>query len=113
MANAPPKLKRIGAADRKAWRAPNAKPKTTTERGYGWQHQKARRALLEAEPLCRECKKGGRVTIATIADHVHSMALNGRRATQELQPICGPCSAAKTLSEAREGSKRAREGGGR
>lgn len=44
--------------------------KTTAERGYGWRWQQARRAFLSEHPLCRMCEEEGRVTAATVVDHI-------------------------------------------
>lgn len=44
--------------------------KTTAERGYGWRWQQARRAFLSEHPLCRLCEEEGRVTAATVVDHI-------------------------------------------
>lgn len=79
------------------------KGKTTTQRGYGWKHQKARKALLNDEPLCRECTKHKRVNIATIADHIVPLAEGGAQGRANLQPLCTDCSNAKTLREAKRG----------
>lgn len=57
---------------------------------YRW--QKKRRALLDAEPLCRFCAERGEVTPATVADHViphrgdEDLFWNG-----ELMPLCKRC----------------------
>jgi 5-methylcytosine-specific restriction protein A len=77
--------------------------KTTTQRGYGWDHQKARARLLKREPLCRMCKAAGRTTIACIADHIKPLAEGGSRDESNLQPLCKPCSDAKTKAEAGRG----------
>lgn len=82
--------------------------KSTTERGYGWQHQKARARLLRDDPLCRMCRKQGRTEVATIADHVIPLAETGRQAPSELQPLCRACHLKKTADEALRGSKRQR-----
>jgi 5-methylcytosine-specific restriction protein A len=50
-----------------SWRHDKRK---TSERGYGWRWQKRRKAQLEAEPLCCMCQEEGRVTLATVADHI-------------------------------------------
>ncbi len=42
----------------------------TSDRGYGWQWQKARRVHLMQQPLCVMCKAEGRVTAATVVDHI-------------------------------------------
>lgn len=77
--------------------------RSTTQRGYGWQHQKARKALLDAEPLCRMCRDAGKVTIAVVADHIVSLAQGGSQSIENLQPLCTSCHREKTLREARAG----------
>lgn len=51
-----------------SWRTDRRK---TSERGYGWEWQKARRVFLQAHPLCEMCQalKPPRVTAATVVDH--------------------------------------------
>lgn len=51
------------------WRKDRRK---TSERGYGWQWQKARALFLQQpdNALCVMCKKDGRVTEATVVDHI-------------------------------------------
>lgn len=44
--------------------------KTSAERGYGYKWQKAREAYLLANPLCVMCYHDGRVTAATVVDHI-------------------------------------------
>ncbi len=83
------------------------KGKTTTERGYGWQHQKARKALLQQDPLCRECRKHDRVTEAVIADHIKPLAEGGSRDASNLAPMCAACHREKTLREAQRGKETA------
>ena len=39
-------------------------------RGYDAMWRKARKAFLQAHPLCVECMKAGRLTPATVVDHV-------------------------------------------
>lgn len=54
---------------------------------YRWQQRRKRQ--LEAEPLCAKCKAAGRVTIATVADHVERH--NGDPVkfwTGKLQSLC-------------------------
>jgi len=43
---------------------------TSKEQGYDNRWRKARRAYLNANPLCVECKGEGRVEAATIVDHI-------------------------------------------
>lgn len=63
-----------------------------------------RAQVLRDEPLCRPCSKRGRVTQATIADHVIPKAEGGTDDRDNYQPICAPCHVVKTAAE----SKRAR-----
>lgn len=66
--------------------------RSSTQRGYGREHRKLREQLLRQEPLCRMCKAKGRITAATIADHIVPLAKGGPRHTLDgLQPVCGPC----------------------
>lgn len=104
MPTSPPRFGLVKQAAPKAWQ--HATGKTTTERGYGWQHQKARDRLLRNEPLCRECRKHHRTTIATIADHIVPLSEGGSRDETNLQPLCRPCSDAKTKREAQRGRVR-------
>jgi 5-methylcytosine-specific restriction endonuclease McrA len=55
--------------------------------GYGGQHQKLREQLLHEEPLCRMCKAQGRITPASIDDHIVPFS-NGGAAYEisKLQP---------------------------
>lgn len=43
---------------------------SSAERGYGYRWQQARAAYLAEHPLCVMCSKAGRVTIATVVDHI-------------------------------------------
>ena len=56
----------------------------------GWQHR--RRYQLMTEPLCRLCLEAGRVTPATVADHVqsHRGDFNAFR-LGPLRSLCAEC----------------------
>lgn len=43
---------------------------TAAQRGYGSRWQKARAGWLASHPLCVMCERDGRVTEATVVDHV-------------------------------------------
>jgi 5-methylcytosine-specific restriction enzyme A len=62
-------------------------------RGYDSRWQRARVAYLVAHPLCRLCEQLGRVTAATVVDHV--VPHRGDRAlfwdSGNWQPLCKPC----------------------
>jgi len=40
------------------------------ERGYTWRWQKARATFLRNNPLCVKCREAGRITPATVVDHI-------------------------------------------
>lgn len=70
------------------------------ERGYDWRWQKARAAFLAAHPLCAECEREGRLTAATVVDHVVP-----HKGDQELfwresnwAPMCAACHDRKTAT---------------
>ena len=44
--------------------------KTSAQRGYGSAWQKARAAFLRGNPLCAFCRREGRLTAASVVDHV-------------------------------------------
>jgi 5-methylcytosine-specific restriction enzyme A len=48
------------------WRA----GKTSTERGYGYKWQQAREGYLRLHPVCVMCDAEGKVTVATVVDHI-------------------------------------------
>lgn len=80
--------------------------KSRQERGYGAEHDRMRAALLRREPLCRECKKHGRIRAATIADHIIPKAQGGTDDEDNYQPLCKLCSDAKTARESAEAQGR-------
>ena len=54
-------------------------------------------------PLCVECVKRGRVTVATIRDHIIPLAEGGEDVPENTQPLCVQCHAAKTKAESARG----------
>ncbi len=40
------------------------------ERGYTWRWEKARAGFLASHPLCRMCQETGRITAASVVDHI-------------------------------------------
>ncbi len=66
-----------------------------------------RATLFAAKPLCAECERHGRVTVATLRDHITPLAEGGTDADDNIQGLCGPCHEGKTLAEALRGRKRA------
>ena len=73
---------------------------SASERGYGWQWQKARNAAIARDHgLCQPCKRLGIVTLAREVDHIVGKDQGGDDAPANLQAICLPCHKAKTAAE--------------
>jgi 5-methylcytosine-specific restriction protein A len=73
--------------------------RSSKDRGYGREHRRLREQLLRDEPLCRLCKLKSppRITPATIADHIKSIATGGAvHSLANLQPVCPSCHDDKT-----------------
>ena len=67
--------------------------KSTAERGYGGRWQRERKRFLFKHPMCCYCERDGRVTAATVVDHIIP-----HRGDQVLfwdqsnwQALCAPC----------------------
>ena len=77
-----------GSAD--SWRAGK---QGGTARGYGYKWQKARERFLREHPLCCYCERIGRVTLATVVDHVvpHKGDESLFWDESNWQPLCKPC----------------------
>lgn len=76
------------AGDNSSWRT----GKTTAERGYGSRWQRARATFLSRSEnvLCRMCQADGRVTPATVVDHVipHGGSQTLFWDSNNWQPLC-------------------------
>jgi len=74
---------------------------TTAQRGYGAKWQRYRLAYLAKHPLCRVCEAQGKVTEATVVDHVvdhrGNQALFWDKANH--QALCKPCHGLKTAAD--------------
>ena len=44
--------------------------KSSTQRGYNYKWQQARKRFLNAHPLCVYCKRDDRITVANVVDHI-------------------------------------------
>ena len=64
--------------------------------------RRIREAVLNADPLCAECRRQGRTVAAREVDHVVPVERGGTDARENLQGLCRPCHYAKTAREARE-----------
>ena len=66
-----------------------------------------RHRILSRDPLCVECERKGRVTLATEVDHRIPLAQGGTDADENLQGLCHDCHAAKTARDEGKTRKRA------
>lgn len=84
--------------------------KTTADRGYGYRWQQARVLHLSAHPLCAMCEAAGRVTAASVVDHIKphkgDESLFWNRGNW--QSLCKPCHDSDKRAE--EAGKHARIG---
>lgn len=98
MPTAAPKFS-LFKTERKPWQGNSDSKRKITGRAL----QREREMLFKLEPLCRECAKHGRVTIASIRDHIINLAEGGEDTRENTQPLCRPCSDVKTAEEAKRG----------
>ena len=61
------------------------------KRRYGYRWKKIRAAFLQAHPLCEECKKDGRLTLATEVHHILPLGHGGTNREDNLMALCKPC----------------------
>ncbi|MEG3165550.1 HNH endonuclease signature motif containing protein [Sphingomonas sp. PB2P19] len=59
-------------------------------RGRAGQQQRKRR-LARTSGLCERCQSRGRVTIATVVDHIEPLALGGSDEDENTRNLCDPC----------------------
>ena len=73
---------------------------SASRRGYGqaWR-VKAARILVRDGKLCVPCRAAGRLTPATMVDHITPKHLGGTDDAANLRAICRPCHARKTGQE--------------
>lgn len=92
-----------------AWVTPRTRERKTAPEGstYGNDSRYNRKAwltlraqVLQAEPLCRECSKRGRVEAAAMVDHIEPVTAGGAFYDWDnLQPLCNSCHAKKSACE--------------
>lgn len=79
---------------------PSRKPRTTTERGLGWEWQQIRLQILARDAgLCQVCKRNGLLTQATEVDHIKPRKKGGTHDARNLQVICSQCHVEKTAAD--------------
>lgn len=74
---------------------------SANSRGYNSRWRKARAMYLAEYPLCAECEKRGKLTGATVVDHIIPHKGNPRLFWDESnwQPLCKQCHDRKTVLE--------------
>jgi 5-methylcytosine-specific restriction enzyme A len=72
---------------------------TPITRVTGRKLQAKRLELFAREPFCRTCAQQGRKRLATIRDHIVSLAEGGTEDESNIAPLCQACSDAKTHAE--------------
>ena len=61
------------------------------KRRYGGAWQKIRARFLAAHPLCEQCRKEGRLTVATEVHHILPLGHGGTNDEENLMALCKPC----------------------
>lgn len=87
---------------REVWR----KKPQATKRITGRRLQAMRADLFRRKPLCVECQRLGRVTLATQRDHIMPLAEGGLDDSDNEQGLCEPCHEVKSLAESLRGRRR-------
>lgn len=78
---------------------PRPRRPSSSRQGYGAAWRRLRRQHLEQEPLCRACKREGRVTLATDVDHIRPRGAGGTDDDANLQSLCKSHHSKKTRAE--------------
>lgn len=84
-----------------------AKKPTATKRITGRKLQAMRAALFQRAPLCAECERNGRVTLATQRDHITPLAEGGEDNDGNTQGLCFACHETKSKAESARGIAKA------
>jgi 5-methylcytosine-specific restriction protein A len=72
-------------------------PSDGRKRGRAGVAQRLRR--LAAEPLCRDCATKGRVTAATVPDHIKPLAQGGTDTDDNIRCLCAECHRDRTAEQ--------------
>lgn len=94
---------RLTVVNADSWRS----GKTTGQRGYDYKWQKARERFLFDNPLCVYCQREGRVTAASVVDHITphqgDQALFWRQSNW--QQLCASCHSSVKQAEESKGRR--------
>ena len=61
--------------------------------------QEIRRRIFWKSPLCVECKRAGRVTLATEVDHIVPLFMGGEDSDANRSALCAACHKLKTIED--------------
>lgn len=88
-------------AERERKRALDQRRGSARQRGYDRDWEQVRLQVLADEPLCRFCVEAGRVTAATVVDHIQTIAERPdlRLERSNLRGLCAPCHNARTARD--------------
>lgn len=77
---------------------------TRTQRGYDNTWLRLSRMCLAEEPLCRYCAEEGRVSVATVSDHIIPIQVRPdlRLERENVQSLCTACHSGRKQREERE-----------
>lgn len=92
---------RCASHPRAVWK----KKATPTKRITGRPLQRLRAALFARDPLCAECRRQNKVTLATQRDHKTPLAEGGTEDPDNEQGLCDDCHEAKSLQERLRGRR--------
>lgn len=67
-----------------------------------------RASLFSSNPLCVECSKQGRTTLAIHRDHITPLAEGGLDDASNVQGLCEECHEVKSAAERVRGQRRVR-----
>lgn len=70
-----------------------------TPRLRGRRAVEQRKRRLQVEPLCRDCKAKGLVTVATVPDHITPLAKGGSDTDDNIRCLCKPCHEKRTAEQ--------------
>ena len=91
-----------------AWQSPNREP---TKRIRGRELQRRRQRLFAEHPFCVLCERDGKLTLATIRDHIIPLAEGGSDDESNVQALCSLHNELKRREEARRGRGLSSTGG--
>lgn len=74
----------------------------STERARGRRGVQQRQRRLSAEPICRHCIEQGRITLATVPDHIVPLSRGGTDQDGNIQCLCIECHRIKSAGEAQD-----------